>query len=288
MSPPPPKKAKGDTNDATTTLAAAPPNGAASSATADVAGLLVALENPEVIASLGKKLGKKFVSREEHEELKARLDKIAGVFEPSTQFALFETAIYEFVRSDIEKLFSAEEEQEKAKHALAVLCDDIVKQLVVDPATKKGFSFVGFSSRRRRNEKVTRKEWKPSVLRALHGLAAYIEIEQESTLKKWATNSGQRNLVTHDGAFVDALYLTADGKTKASVFTETKEKVKKHRRILKEKSREDPSCATLDGALEDIVKALVSKKVEVGEAAKASVVHELKRLVGDTVAKRED
>ena len=74
-----------------------------------------------------------------------------------------------------------------------------------------------------------REQWKPSVLRALHGLAAYIEIEPESTLKKWATNSEQRKLVTHDGAFVDALYRTPDGKPnngKASVFTETKENVK--------------------------------------------------------------
>ncbi|CAB9524810.1 expressed unknown protein [Seminavis robusta] len=75
---------------------------------------------------------------------------------------------------------------------------------------------------------------------------------------------------------------------KASVFTETKEKVKKYRQILKEKSWEDPSWTTLDGALEEIVKALVSKKLAVDEAAKASVVDELKQLVGDTVAKRED
>lgn len=57
--------------------------------------------DPALLASIMEEVGKKFVTKEEHARLEERLDNITDAFEPPTQHALFETAIYEFVDQKI-------------------------------------------------------------------------------------------------------------------------------------------------------------------------------------------
>ena len=74
------------------------------SMTALKGALIDALKDHASMAALKGALKGEFVTKEEHEQTVARLNQIAEVFGPATKFALFETAIYEFVEPDIRKL----------------------------------------------------------------------------------------------------------------------------------------------------------------------------------------
>jgi len=81
------------------------PNEGASSATVDPSVLEAMKE--EIMGEMSKKyvsietLQKEYVSIEAHNSFERRLDGITGVFEPATDYALFETCIYVFVAKKI-------------------------------------------------------------------------------------------------------------------------------------------------------------------------------------------
>ena len=234
---------------------------------------------------------KQFVTKQEHDELKGKHDELEGkfdelksrlngltnVFEPSTKHALFETAIYIFVALS-ELPAEGPHEQEKAKYALAVLCSDILKQLL-EYNPKKKLSLVGFKLGLKNN--LTRKKWKTPILRALQGLVAFIDIEQKSTLEDWSSVSEKRNTVIHNGDFLDAIFGSPNGKanSNANRFTLTQEMVNKNLANWEETAKEDTKWHTVEEAVESVAKKMNLKGLDVAGKGKGSVIQELKELV---------
>jgi len=204
-----------------------------------------------------------FVTKREHEQTVARLDQIAGVFEPATKFALFETAIYQFVDPDIQELPSSQDglryTGEKIKHAMACLCADVVRKLLAPMKYgKKDLSLPGLSVRK----KGGKVQWSRSVsntlvMRALQGLVAYITVVDGQTIVD-NMDTDLRNVLTHNGGILDAIYKTPDGKKNGNGngFSTTKANVKKYRQVIQGKVASTVKCDTRYENADQAVKAV--------------------------------
>jgi hypothetical protein len=122
--------------------------------------------------------------KEEHAALEERLERITDAFEPATQHALFETAIYEFVDKRIPSAWI--DQGDKIKHGIVALCLDAIEILLSD-GTKK-LRWHGPSTRKA-SKNIFPKDILPLVLGGLAGLAVYINFEQGTTLRAWDLRS---------------------------------------------------------------------------------------------------
>lgn len=228
----------------------------------ETAALIV--KNPSLLAVITKEMKSDFVTKQDHEELKqdheelkGRLDQITDVFEPATRFALFETAIYEFV----EKMIPAgwEPEKEKIKHGIASLCSGVMEKLLVEESKPKKLSWQGPSTRANTDGRraFPKEQRLPLVLRGLAGLVEYINMAEETNIQNWSR--GERNNVPHNGSFLNSLYASPDGETRNKTYAQTKQNVKELRKIFKEKADAAFPYETVEEVTSAVVDALTRK-----------------------------
>ena len=252
-----------------------------------------ALKDPACMATLKEEfvtkecmaaLKEEFVTKEEHEQTVARLDQIAEVFEPATKFALFDTAIYQFVEPDIRKLQSSQgglpSTEKMIKHAMASLCADVIRKLLAPKEYKKDLSLTGLSGRHKRGKvQWSRTHSNTLVMRALQGLVEYITVVDGQTIVD-NMDADLRNVLTHNGGMLDAIYKTPDGKKQGNGnrFSTTKAKVKNYRQVIREKVGSAVACdipyATAKEAVKAVIDAMKQKDIL------KDIIAELTDLVG--------
>jgi hypothetical protein len=208
-----------------------------------------------------------------------RLSHITKAFEPATQNALFETAIYHFV--DIHPGW--EDEESKIKHGMAILCSRVMDRLLHD-TDNKVIQWQGPSTKIKPNKANHRPFPKelvgPLILRGLAGLEVYIESESIAAIKEW--NPAGRNTVCHNGTFLDSMFSSPNGKSGEGGHRARKDNVKVSRRLFEDRAKESKqvgSPTTIELRVKAVLAALQKKEIStVASGEEDAVCKELTAL----------
>jgi hypothetical protein len=225
----------------------------------------------------------KYVTKEEHAALTARLNNITTAFHPATQYALFETAIYEFVDKKI-----LDEHREahasRIKDGVAALCRQVLVMLLSGETDKK-LAWQGLSTRHKNGKKAFPKDQKrPLVLGGLAGLAVYIKHESQAAVKD--LEHSKRNELAHNGPFLQSIYQSPDGTAHfEQEFVGQKESVKRLRMAFKDEAeKEDNFRESIEEGVSLVVAVLKEKSFPIETETKEKVVKELNTVVSSSIA----
>ena len=134
-----------------------------------------------------------------------RMDKLCEAFEPAVCHALFETAVYEFVRKGFPTGFSIPGvvvELEVA-YAVSIICVRLVSNVL--KGENKEFEFVKKQKiLGSRPDRPTQDDLRRFMLKGLVGAACYIRNADAAALRNF--DPGARKVVAHDGAFLNAVF----------------------------------------------------------------------------------
>jgi hypothetical protein len=243
----------------------------------------------QIMAEVGEKfvskqeVGEKYVTKEEHAALTARLNNITTAFHPATQYALFETAIYEFVDKKI-----LDEHREahasRIKDGVAALCRQVLVMLLSGETDKK-LAWQGLSTRHKNGKKAFPKDQKrPLVLGGLAGLAVYIKHESQAAVKD--LEHSKRNELAHNGPFLQSIYQSPDGTAHfEQEFVGQKESVKRLRMAFKDEAeKEDNFRESIEEGVSLVVAVLKEKSFPIETETKEKVVKELNTVVSSSIA----
>jgi hypothetical protein len=243
----------------------------------------------QIMAEVGEKfvskqeVEEKYVTKEEHAALTARLNNITTAFHPATQYALFETAIYEFVDKKI-----LDEHREahasRIKDGVAALCRQVLVMLLSGETDKK-LAWQGLSTRHKNGKKAFPKDQKrPLVLGGLAGLAVYIKHESQAAVKD--LEHSKRNELAHNGPFLQSIYQSPDGTAHfEQEFVGQKESVKRLRMAFKDEAeKEDNFRESIEEGVSLVVAVLKEKSFPIETETKEKVVKELNTVVSSSIA----
>lgn len=243
----------------------------------------------QIMAEVGEKfvskqdVGEKYVTKEEHAALTARLNNITTAFHPATQYALFETAIYEFVDKKI-----LDEHREahasRIKDGVAALCRQVLVMLLSGETDKK-LAWQGLSTRHKNGKKAFPKDQKrPLVLGGLAGLAVYIKHESQAAVKD--LEHSKRNELAHNGPFLQSIYQSPDGTAHfEQEIVGQKESVKRLRMAFKDEAeKEDNFRESIEEGVSLVVAVLKEKSFPIETETKEKVVKELNTVVSSSIA----
>jgi len=238
----------------------------------------------QIMAEVGEKfvskqeVEEKYVTKEEHAALTARLNNITTAFHPATQYALFETAIYEFVDKKI-----LDEHREahasRIKGGVAALCRQVLVMLLSGETDTK-LAWQGPSTRHKNGKKAFPKDQKrPLVLGGLAGLAVYIKHESQAAVKD--LEHSKRNELAHNGPFLQSIYQSPDGTAHfEQEFVGQKESVKRLRMAFKDEAeKEDNFRESIEEGVSLVVAVLKEKSFPIETETKEKVVKELNTVV---------
>jgi len=213
--------------------------------------------------------------KDEVNTLKARMDHFAGALEPATQYALFETAVHEFVGPVLG--LNLTPVQEKIKHAAFLVCRKLLSNLLLPTEKEISFSWQNPSGRT-----ISVATMRSLVLRGLAGLVAFIQSQDSLSLLFW--NPEDRANLAHNGKFLNAVFSIPPSKEKRAddqSFSETKKYVKKTRQIFTDEASSADIPQTVEDAVSRVVDALEKKGHEITEAAKENNVKGLEAMFGE-------
>lgn len=215
---------------------------------------------------------------EEIAGLKSRMNNMVGVFAPTTQHALFETAVH----MSVDKVLPAgfpESEKGKAKHSVTSICSKVMTNLLTwDARTEVKFEWNGPSP-----TSFPSSSSPPLLQVGLHGIAGlliYIESEDAPNLLGW--DPSQRNKTVHNGEFLDSLFKTPQKQETSNkeTYSATNNEVKKKRAVIAEKVEGVAVPKTVEDAVSEVAAALKAKTdYQVSETAKTIVIHKLKKIL---------
>ena len=214
------------------------------------------------------------------EQQRKRLDGIVTAFEPATKFALMETAVYDFVKVDKEHL----QIEGKIKYSASQVASCVLTLLLspVDPLQQSGFNWgqpgiAKFDSAHRL----------AVGLEVLGALVAFIEAEDisKADLEDWPP---ERNLVAHDGTFLNSLYVYEGHEGSATV--KTGEQVKTVRDEIAAQRILFQPYANVEAGLDAVVAALTTKGLTPSKGSIKKAIEVLKRVfpVGDVKSANGD
>ena len=104
------------------------------------------------------------------------------------------------------------------------------------------------------------------MLGGLAGLAVYIKLEEETTLKEWEP-AKQKNLA-RNGPFLDSLYAASPGgNNRAQEYGVKKEKVKTSRKAFRDEAAKGDFPANIEEGISRVVDALSEKGIEIDDQA---------------------
>jgi len=229
------------------------------------------------------------------ETIAARIDHITEAFEPATEFALFETAIYNFVDSVIKELKSRPDglpfPEDKIKYAMANFCGDVFSKLVKPTQCTKELGITAGIRMGGGSKKKTNKVWVQTnaltlMVAALQGLVVYITSVDKQDI--CIMDKELLNSLAHNGGLLDALYSTPNGKKKENSYSKTKADVNAYRDLFRKKAKAAVSYNNAEDAVKAVVAAL--KELEIIDdvtgidAVEADVVSQLNKIIGAEVS----
>lgn len=228
---------------------------------------------------LKNELKANYVSKNENTALKnqinsldARMDHIAGAFEPATTYALFESAVYKFVGPAIPNPLE-EDVAGHIKYVVSLVCRTLFVNLV-SPDKKEA----PFSWQKPRGEKLSIAKIGSLVSHGIAGLEAFVQSQDTQTLRSW--NPEDRGKLSHNGAFLDAFFSTPPTKKQSgnqTHYSKTKKYVKRSRQQYATKSSVPED--TIYNAVSRVVDALQKKGFECKKEVKENNIEALKNMI---------
>jgi len=219
--------------------------------------------------------------KEDHDALKERFDKLTEAFEPVITYALLETAIYEFAKQAIPAGW--EDEERKINHSMSFLCGSVLTNFLSAAGDQKKLSWQGPSTKPQVG--FPKASIPNLVRRGLAGLAAYIE-HQDDAAALQNMDPGKRNMLAHNGTFLDAVLKTPtkNAPAEAPGFQETKAQVKEARLYFGSAASSGaiPIPSTIDNAVALVVDALDKKGLSVDCNVQVENINMLKAFCPET------
>ena len=205
--------------------------------------------------------------RERLDDMNQRLDGIFGAFEPATNFALMETAVYEFV-----KVGEPYTDFEGKIHHAASLVAGSVLALLLSPETPTQSEFVWGQPGKADFDGARRLAVGLEVLGAL---VAFIEAKDisKADVEDWPS---EHNVVAHEGKLLNSLYVYEG--LEGSATAKTGAQVKTIRDEITAKRTQFQPYANVEAGLVAVVAALTAKGLTPSEGSIEDALQVLKRV----------
>ena len=213
--------------------------------------------------------------KQDHDTLNARFDNLTEAFEPVITFALLETAVYEFVKRAIPSGWDHAES--KINHGMSSLCGTVLTNLLSGMGDQKTLSWQGPSTKPRVG--FPRNSVPSLVQHGLAGLAVFIELQADAAALQ-NMDSGNRNMLAHNGACLDAFFKTPEKNARLDSpgFQGTKAQVKESRQRFASAASSHSVPSTIEDAVALVVSALAAKSFVVDPGVSDANINALKAL----------
>ena len=213
--------------------------------------------------------------KQDHDGLNARIDNLTEAFEPVITYALLETAVCEFVKKAIPSGW--EREESKINHGMSSLCARVLTNFLSGMGDQKTLSWQGPSTKPRVG--FPRNSVPSLVQHGLAGLAVYIELQADAAALQ-NMDSGNRNMLAHNGACLDAFFKTPtrNARPDSPGFQGTKAQVKESRLRFASEASSSSVPSTIEDAVALVVSALAAKSFVVDTGVQTANINALKAL----------